>query len=83
MASTMNFMSIIVYTKRNCPWCEELIDFLKENHVDFEEKETRGNSIFFEEMKSLSGQTLAPTVLIDGVIYPDTDKQEIKRVLNI
>lgn len=79
----MNFMSIIVYTKTNCFWCDELIAFLKENKIDFENKETRGNAEYFEEMKKLSGQTLAPTVVIDGVVYADTDKDEIKKVLNI
>jgi glutaredoxin 3 len=79
----MNFMSIIVYTKTNCFWCEELIDFLEGHNVDFEERNTRENIEYFEEMKKLSGQTLAPTVVIDGVVYADTDKDEIKRILNI
>ena len=79
----MNFMSMIVYTKKGCPWCDELIVFLVENHIDFDGKEIRGNSVFFEEMVNVSGQTFAPTVVVDGVVYPDTDKEVIKRILNI
>jgi glutaredoxin len=74
-------MDITVYTKKGCFWCEELLDFMVENNVVFVEKEVRGNSNFFEEMKNLSGQTLAPTVVVDGVVYPDTDKEEIKKIL--
>jgi glutaredoxin len=79
----MNFMSTIVYTKTNCFWCEELLDFLRKNKINFEERKTRDNKEYFEEMKKLSGQTLAPTVIIDGVVYADTDKEEIRKVLNI
>ena len=79
----MTFMSMIVYTERACFWCDDLLGFLQENHVDFEEREVRGNPMFFEEMKNLSGQTLAPTVILDDVVYPDSDKEAIKRILNI
>jgi glutaredoxin len=79
----MNFMSIIVYTKKGCPWCKELLFFLQENNIDFDEREVLENEGFFEEMKNLSGQTLAPTVVVDGVVYPDTDMKEIKRILTI
>jgi len=74
---------MIVYTKRGCMWCEQLIDFLNENDVEFEEREMRGNPTYFEEVMNISGQTLAPTVVLDDVVCPDTDREFIGSILNI
>jgi glutaredoxin len=82
MCGYNGFMNMVVYTKRNCYWCDDLLDFLKENHIDFVEKEVLSNKEFFEEMKSISGQTLAPTVVLGDVVYPDTDKGFIRLILN-
>ena len=76
-------MKLLVYTKRGCPWCEELLDFLHEKSVEFEEREVLSNETFFKEMVDLSGQTKAPTVVLDAVVYADTDKDEIEKVLKI
>lgn len=76
-------MKLLVYTKRGCPWCEELLDFLREEDVEFEEREVLGNEVFFKEMADISGQTKAPTVVLDGVVYADTDKDAIEKVLKI
>lgn len=77
----MDFVSIIVYTKRGCSWCEDLLDFLLEKKVEFEEREVRGNPVFFEEMISLSGQTKAPSVILNGKVYADTGKDEMEKIL--
>jgi len=70
-------MSIILYTKRGCPWCKGVLDLFKEKNVVFEEREVLGNPIYFEEMKTKSGQTKAPTLDIDGEILADTDKEAV------
>lgn len=74
-------MNILVYTKRGCPWCEDLLSYLREEKIPFEEREVRGNESYFKEMKDLSFQEKAPTVVIDGVVYADTDKEAIKNIL--
>lgn len=76
-------MKLLVYTKRGCGWCEELLDFLHEKGVNFEEREVLSNETFFKEMVDISGQTKAPTVIVDGVVYADTDKDAIEKVLKI
>ena len=77
------FMKLLVYTKRGCFWCEELLDFLREKNVKFEEREVLSNEAFFKEMIGLSGQTKAPTVVLGGEVYADTDKSAIEKVLKI
>ena len=74
-------MNIIVYTKRGCPWCEALFKYLKDTSVIFEEREVLDNSIYFDEMVKLSNQSKAPTVVIDGKVFADTDLDEISEVL--
>lgn len=74
-------MNIIVYTKTNCGWCDELVGFLNKNKMTFEERNTSENSEFFKEMVDKSGQTLAPTVDMDGKILADTDAYEMAEYL--
>jgi len=81
MASTMGFMVLIVYTKRGCWWCDDLLSFLRAKSIPFEEREVLSNPTYFKEMVELSGQTKAPTVLIDDKVYADTDKEEIESIL--
>lgn len=71
-------MSLIIYTKTGCPWCEDALGFLKTAGVDFEEREVRDNPEFMREMEEKSGQTKAPTIDLDGEILADTDAQAIE-----
>lgn len=72
-------MHIILYTKIGCPWCNEVRDLLQERGVDFEERECRENKTHFEELVQKSGQTLTPTLDIDGEIIADTDAATVER----
>lgn len=70
-------MSIILYTKDGCPWCDEVRSLLQEKNVVFEERECRNNADYFEELVKKSGQTLTPTLDIDGEILADSDSQQV------
>ena len=74
-------MSLLVYTKTGCPWCIDVVDFLREKKVPFEEREVRGNQAYFDEMVKKSGQTKAPTLDLNGEILADTDKEAVERWL--
>ena len=73
-------MNIILYTKSGCPWCNEVRDLLRKRSVVFEERECRGNRAYFEELVQKSGQSLTPTLDIDGEIIADTDAAAIERI---
>lgn len=77
----MEIMSFLIYTKRDCPWCYDLVSFLNQHHISFDEREVFGNEIFYKEMIELSGQSKAPTVIYKGEVYPDTDKKAIEKIL--
>ena len=70
-------MSIILYTKNGCPWCDEVRVLLQEKNVSFEERECRNNTDHFEELVKKSGQTLTPTLDIDGEILADSDAEQV------
>jgi glutaredoxin len=71
-------MSLIIYTKTGCPWCAEALQFLDKNSVAYEEREVRSNTVFFEELKTKSGQEKTPTLDLDGTILADTDAEAIE-----
>ena len=76
-------MSIILYTKKGCPWCKGVLDLFAEKGVVYEEREVLGNPHYFDEMLAKSGQTKAPTLDIDGDILADTDKEAVKIKLGL
>lgn len=76
-------MKIIAYLKTGCGWCEEVKKFFEDSDIDYIEKNVTENTDFMDEMIELSGQLKAPTVVIDGVVYADTDTEAIKKVLEL
>ncbi|MBC7766849.1 glutaredoxin family protein [Arenimonas sp.] len=74
-------MKIIAYLKTGCPWCVELKKFFDTNNIEYIEKNVTDNTDFMDEMIELSGQLKAPTIVIDEVVYADTDVEAIKKVL--
>lgn len=73
--------SILIYTKTGCPWCIAATDYLKEKNISHEEKNVTENPEYFKEMETLSGQTKSPTIVIDKKVYPDSDVDELRNVL--
>ena len=71
-------MSLIVYTKRGCPWCDEVLELLNLKKVEFEEREVLSNANYFKEMEEKSRQTKAPTLDLDGDILADTDAKAVE-----
>lgn len=74
-------MSLIIYTKTGCPWCIDALKFLKENNIQFEEREVLSNSEYMKELEEKSDQTKTPTIDLDGEILADTDAQAIEEFL--
>ncbi|TSC83460.1 MAG: glutaredoxin [Parcubacteria group bacterium Gr01-1014_17] len=72
---------LIVYTKTGCPWCKDVLAFLREKKVAFEEREVRGNPTYFNELRAKSGQDKTPTLDLNGAILADTDKDAVDKFL--
>ncbi|HYC34464.1 MAG TPA: glutaredoxin family protein [Candidatus Paceibacterota bacterium] len=73
--------NIIVYTKTGCPWRDEVLDFLEETGVSFEERNMSENNEFRKEAIEKSGVAICPTLDIDGHILADSDAAEVRSYL--
>lgn len=71
----------ILYVKTGCPWCKEVIDFLSEHGIGYREKNVSQDAAAFEEMKTKSRQTKAPTLDWHGKILADFGVTELKPFL--
>lgn len=74
-------MTITVWTKVGCPWCEEVTDLLQSRKLPYEERIVTGNAAHWDEMVRLSRQSKAPVVDIDGHLLIDTDADAVAAYL--
>ncbi|AEI42151.1 glutaredoxin family protein [Paenibacillus mucilaginosus] len=54
---------VIVYSNVNCPFCEQVKGFLKEQGVDFEERNIAHNDQYFDELTGMGFQSVPVTVI--------------------
>ncbi|MBW2974580.1 glutathione S-transferase N-terminal domain-containing protein [Candidatus Woesearchaeota archaeon] len=74
---------VIVYGTERCPWCHKAKDFLKENNIEFEDKDVSSDEGASNEMIEKSGQRGVPVIDIDGTIIVGFDQEAIKKALKI
>jgi glutaredoxin len=75
--------NVIVYTKKDCPWCLKVEDFLKQNNVKFVERNAQGNPAFAAEVLAKSGGYGVPVTDIDGTIIIGFDVKRLKEELKL
>ncbi len=75
------FPSIIVYTKTGCGWGIEVIEFLEENKIPFEERDMYENDEYRLEAIKKTGQWKCPTLDIDGHMLKNSDAEEVEEYL--
>jgi glutaredoxin-like YruB-family protein len=73
---------VIVYTASWCPWCHKVMDFLKENDVEFEARDVE-NREYAQEAMEKSGQAGIPVTLVDDVAVVGFDVQKLKELLKL
>jgi len=74
---------IVVFSTPSCPYCDTLKEFLKENHIEFEEIDVSQDEKLKEEIIKKSGQMGVPIVEINGEMIAGFDKKKICQLLNI
>lgn len=67
----------ILYIKRGCPWCDEVVDYLKRKNITVKTVIVSGNPAAMKEMVDLSGQTKAPTMDWQGEVLADFGVDEL------
>ncbi len=74
-------MHIIIYTKTNCGWAEDVKDFLRTQNIPFDERNIFQNPAYEKEVLEKTGQSKSPTLDIDGHLLPDSDVDQVKAYL--
>ena len=75
--------NVKVYSTPTCPYCIRAKQFLKDNHIEFENFDVSADQQKSEEMVKISGQMGVPVLDIEGKIIVGFDKEEIKKALEI
>ena len=70
-----------LYVKPGCPWCIDAVDWLRERGYAFREIDVFADRAAYREMIRLSGQSLAPTLEVDGEVLPDFDVRQLELFL--
>lgn len=66
-----------MFVKTGCPYCARAHDYLCAREIEFEERNVSVDEEAFEQMKILSGQDKAPTLVHKGEVLSDFDVDEL------
>jgi len=71
-----------LFIKSGCPWCREAIHWLDQKGFTYEKIDVLADPAAYNEMKTLSGQKLTPTMVWpDGKLVADFDTGELQMFL--
>lgn len=73
----MHTAELLLYVKSGCPWCDLAEDYLNEHGYKFRRIDVCRDRASFEEMRRISGQTYAPTLVIGDDVLPDFGPDEL------
>ncbi len=66
-----------VYIKPGCPWCIDVVAWLRKAGYEFRLLDVFAEPALFEEMKRLSGQSSAPTMTYGDLLLADFGVDEL------
>lgn len=72
---------ITVYGTTQCPYCQLTKNFLKENKLEFTEKNVEDETVLQELMTKTDSMTV-PIIEVNGKIIEGFKPDEIKKALN-
>jgi monothiol glutaredoxin len=72
---------MIIYIKSHCPWCKEALAWLDQHGYRYEVREVLEDREAMERMREISGQSLTPTMEVDGKVLADFDTGQLSEFL--
>lgn len=76
MTNTMNDLPVL-YMRPGCPWCDEVVAFLDEHGVPYQQTDISEDASAAEAMHKLSNQTKVPTLDWHGHVLADFGVDEL------
>ena len=74
--------NVRLFIKPFCGWCDEVIDWLHSNKINYQVFDVTSDRSAWNEMFKISNQSLAPVIDVDGEILSDFDSVELARFWN-
>ncbi len=71
----------VLYVKTGCPWCVEVVGYLRDHDIDVRTVVVSGDRVAMEVMVALSGQSKAPTLDWEGEVLADFGVDELVHFL--
>lgn len=71
--------SVRLFIKPYCGWCHEAIHWLDAKGIQYQSLDVISDRNAMAEMVKLSGQSMAPTIDVDGAILADFDVDQLDR----
>jgi len=62
-------MSLVMYSKQNCPYCQKARDYYNENNIAFTEYDAQTDKARQKEMLDLSGGDLVVPCIVENGEY--------------
>lgn len=76
-------MNVLIYSSPECEHCLAAKEFLKENHIAFEDKDVLRNRDNANEMIAKSGKKVIPVIDVDGTIVVGFDQDKLEELLGL
>ncbi len=73
----------LLYVKSGCPWCHEAEAYLHEHCITYDKVDVLENPEAMAELKRISGQTKAPTMLWGEELLADFGVEELESFLRV
>jgi glutaredoxin 3 len=77
----MSPISMILYIKPGCSWCRLAEVYLDQRGYKYQRVDVRKDPVAFNELRRISGQTYAPTLVIGDLFLPDFGPDELEDFL--
>ena len=72
---------MILYVKAGCPWCRVAEEYLNQHGYKYERVDVRVNRAGFDDLRRISGQSRAPTLVIGDLVLADFGTDELEDFL--
>ena len=72
---------MIVYIKGFCSWCHEALAWLDQHGYRYEVREVLEDPESMARMREISGQSLTPTMEVEGKVLADFDTGQLAAFL--
>lgn len=79
----MDKPELLLYVKAGCPWCDLAEEYLDERGYKFRRINVSRDRVAFDEMRRISGQTYAPTLVVGDEVLPDFGPEELDHFLKV